>query len=176
MNAGGGKKYKKVFTFLEVVVVVGIILVFSAFIFFVVTQALSRSRDVKRIESVDQIKNALLLLYHDRGDYLEHGSGCGSQGNGSGWMNYSGDGYARSIMECLVKEGYLADKITDPQERQSMGTGEERRDFIKVSDSKRTCVFARLEAGSKSPNSTRGTTCPNCDSLYGMNYHICLDK
>lgn len=175
MRFSGKKKYRKVVTVLETVVVVGIILIFSAFIFFITDEAMKRSRDARRIEDIDQIKNALALYFHDHGDHIEYKSGCGLDGNGSGWLNYKGDRYPRSISECLISGKYLPDTIKDPLA--SRGRNDNSRDYMKISNPESTCIFARMERMFTSKEAgLEKTTCPSCGETYGMNYSVCLDK
>ena len=68
------------FTLIELLVVIAIIGVLSSIVMSSVNNARSKSRDVKRISDIREIRTALELYFNDKGYYPQ--SGCGWDCNG----------------------------------------------------------------------------------------------
>lgn len=170
------KKYRKFLTFSELLIVISIIIVLSAVVFMALDNLKRRARDARRMEDLEQIRKSLMMYHHEFGDHIELGSGCGHDGNGSGWFNLSEGTYRKSIADCLVESKYLPDIISDPSGDVQAGYGDKRNAYIKYTDTNRTCIFAKLETLPMTESATDQSNCPNCDIMYGMNYFICLDK
>jgi len=118
---------------------------------------------------------ALSLYYNTSGNWMEAGSGCGYDGNGTGWFNYVGGvHYIKSMAQCLVDEGFLQAEIRDP-------TGGERCDpntgyaYMKHTCNGNTYLFAKMETLPQDPSATDGTCRPLWDTQNGMNYVLRME-
>ena len=63
------KQTKRGFTLIELLVVISIIGLLSSVVLTAVSNARMKSRDVQRIQAMEEIKKALALYYHDNGYY-----------------------------------------------------------------------------------------------------------
>jgi len=170
------KSGKTGFTLIELLVVISIIgfLTTAAVISF--QNARAKARDARRKADLVQIVKALQLYYDKYGNYVETGSGCGSNGNGAGWFNFVGGAYyPASIASCLVNAGFLGTEAKDP----TGGTSSSPTSgyaYMKyhctLGGERRAFVFAKLETVAQSSTATDNTCCANCDSSYGMNYYL----
>jgi len=173
-----GIKYNKGFTLIELLVVISIIGLLSSVVLASLNIAKARARDADRITDVDQIVNALFLYYDSENHWLQAGSGCGWQGGGNGWFNYTGTNYPKSMAQCLVDKGLTGGLIVDPSgnKTSSPSSGNTYMKYSCVQSGKTvTYVFAKLETIPQSSSATNGTCCAACDSYYGMNYFKKID-
>ena len=97
------------FTVVELVVVIAIIGILATIILVAYPGYQTKIQNDTRRSDLAQVSAALKAYAQRNNDYIEAGSGCGSSGAGSGWLNLSnyGTGYGDSIIDCLKAEGFL---------------------------------------------------------------------
>ena len=194
-----GSKLQKSFTLIELLVVVLIIGILATLVIVSVMSNLAKSRDAKRKADLKTIADALDMYYQKYGTYkvtYTDPSGsiitCGN-GNGEGVINCIGCGgaYQRSIDECLVRAGVIANFPADPLHKvASPGANSQAYMLAFVRNksnpsqllyTKGVCLYARLEsvpAGQLAPewdvltSSANQYPCPTGFTQYGMNYVI----
>jgi len=188
-----GSKLQKSFTLIELLVVVLIIGILATLIIVSVMSNLAKSRDAKRKADLKTIADALDMYYQKYGTYkvtYTDPSGsittCGNS-EGEGIINCIGCGgaYGRSIDECLVNSGVIANVPADPLHNNLGSTPQAyMMAFVKSGTApqptKGVCLYARLEsvpAGQFAPewgpltSSTNQYPCPTYSGS-GMNYVI----
>lgn len=166
------------FTIVELLIVIVVIAILAAISVAVYTGVQQRARDSQRKSDVAAIVKALKLYEVDNGP-MYVGSGCGSSGNGSGWINYPYGGAGGDINECLKTAGYLTATIKDPHDTSNC-TAEDLdcRKYAKLtcnqSGSIVTYIYANLETVGHTANDTNGTCSAVYDTDFGMNYWVKL--
>jgi prepilin-type N-terminal cleavage/methylation domain-containing protein len=164
---------KKGFTLIELLVVIAIIGLLSTLAIVALSNARAKARDAKRMHDLSQIRTAMLLYYDNYNNYIESGSGCGYNGNGQGWFNYTGGSYPKSIAQCLVDAGLTPIEIIDPTGgKSSNSTSGYAYMKYHCGTPRRVFIYAKLETIPQSSTATDGTCCTSCDSSYGMNYYL----
>jgi prepilin-type N-terminal cleavage/methylation domain-containing protein len=165
----------KGFTLIELLVVIAVIGLLSTLAVVALNDARAKSRDTRRKADLKQIQTALNLYYDTYGNYIETGSGCGSGGNGNGWFNYVGGAYTKSTVQCLVDAGFLSKEIIDPTGGRS-SSPTNGYTYMKYHNANKVYIYAKLETLPQDTTATDGTACATCDSLYGMNYYVEIQK
>ncbi len=166
---------QKGFTIVELLIVVVVIAVLASIGLVAYSSVQARARDSIRKSDLTAVQKALSLFYTDQGHWIETGSGCGSNGDGQGWFNYSGGTYPASIASCLTSAGYTNRNFIDPTGgltssptagytymKYHCGSGAALRVFI----------YAKLESEPQSGTATDGTCASTLDTNYGMNYYV----
>lgn len=165
------------FTIVELLVVIVVIAILATISAVVYSGAQARARDSIRKNDLAEIKKALFLYNVDKGTWMDMGSGCGYEGDGNGWVNYTDGGpdYSKSIMNCLVEAGYVSRDFKDPtggvQSTSSQGYAYMRY-WCDWAETVRVYLYAKLETLPQSSTATDGTCNDNLDTNYGMNYYI----
>lgn len=164
------------FTIVELLIVIVVIAILAAISVVAYTGVQARARDSIRKSDLAEIKKALTLYYTDEGDWVETGSGCGSNGNGTGWFNYvNGSTYTASIASCLTSAGYTQKDIIDPTGGTSSSptSGFSYMKYHCGSGSaQEVYVYAKLETEPQSTTATNGTCATAADENQGMNYYV----
>lgn len=163
------------FTLIELLVAIAIIGILSSVVLSSLNSAREKARDTRRKSDLNQIRTALILYNEDYGNYMETGSGCGS--NGNGWFSlYNGTSYPKAMGICLYEAGLTPQEIIDPT-RGTSSTPTAGYTYMKYTcgSPKKTYIYAKLEGTPQSITATDGTCCATCDSSYGMNYYITLE-
>ncbi len=168
--------HTKGFTVVEIVVVIAVIGILAAIVLASYGSAQARARDSTRMHDLNTIKSALKVHATFKGDWVEAGSGCGYNGDGGGWFNYTnGSTYTKSISTCLEEAGYLDTPIIDPTggKTSSPTSGYTYMKYHCGSGaSLRVFVYAKLETKPQDTTATDGTCNSSLDSSYGMNYYV----
>lgn len=168
----------RAFTLIELLVVIAIIGLLSSIVFASLNSARAKARDARRQADLRTIATALQLWFDNNGNWIEGGSGCGYQGNGSGWFNYEGTNYPKSIARCLQEAGYTSAIVQDPTggKTSSPSSGYTYMKYTcTLAGKRRTFLYAKLENRPQSSTATDGTCCSTCDTSYGMNYVLAVE-
>lgn len=172
------------FTLIELLVVIAVIGLLSSLVLVSLAGARAKARDARRKNDLDQIRTALVLYYDARGNWIETGSGCGWDGDGSGWFNKTDppNHYPKSIVQCLIDAGFLSSPIIDPTGGTTTWWFTPPRGgyaYMKYhcpnlipGAPTQVYLFAVLETGSYGNSATNNTCCDDCDERYGMNYYV----
>lgn len=177
---------KSGFTLVELIVVLIVIGILSSIVLVTFNNAQAKSRDTRRIADLNNIAEAIGSYRAKYSNDISTGSGCGYQGNGSGWFNYTGTSYTKSILTCLTEKGYLSNNVIEPYNCTS--TTDPSSDckkqgyaYMKYTagsgDTSVTCIYARLEASGDTADLTSANPCSSASSStvatsYGMNYYV----
>ena len=163
------------FTIVELLIVIVVIGILAAITIVAYNGIQQKGRDADRRSDLAAIAKALKLYSTDNGP-MWTGSGCGSNGNGSGWFNATYSGYVSS-MNCLKNAGVVSTDIVDPSNATSCSSG----DFTCHTYMKYTCsqggqtvtyVYASLESVPHTDTDTDATCASTNDTLYGLNYFV----
>lgn len=137
--------------------------------------AREKARDTQRVTDVSNIVKALHGHHIEYGHWVENGYG---EWDGNGYFNVPGrstDGPAMSTR--LVETGHLNREIVDPSGAIGSDPDANYNGYMKYhcplppAEPTAVYVYARLESEPLSDTATDGTCCPECDSLYNMNYY-----
>lgn len=163
------------FTIVELLVVIAVIGILATISIVAYSGVQARARDSLRKDDLATIKKAMLLYHMDHGDYIEAGSGCGYNGDGQGWFNYSGGSYPASIASCLTSGRYTDKDMIDPTGGKT-STPTAGFTYMKYNcgtgDAEKVYVYAKLESLPQSSTATDGTCASTLDTSYGMNYYV----
>lgn len=166
------------FTLLELLVVIATVGVLATVLITSTNDARILAQDSVRKADVSSIAKALFSHNLKLDNWVETGSGCGNDGNGNGWFNYTGVSYPKSIATCLLENGLIPAIIIDPS-KNTVSDPDNNNAYMKYtcteSGRKTTYVYAKLAATAQSSTATDNTCCPTCDTSYGMNYYIKVD-
>lgn len=163
------------FTIVELIVVIVVIAILVSIVIVAYGNVQKRARDTIRKQDVETIAKAIEIYDSDNGP-MYTSSGCGSSGNGSGWLNYSYPGYT-STMDCLVNAGAIKTSIEPVSGTQTCSNG----DMSCGAYMKYTCVqsghtvtyvLANLETLPHTTTAVDGTCNTLIDDYYGMNYYV----
>jgi prepilin-type N-terminal cleavage/methylation domain-containing protein len=107
-----GKKRanSKGFTVVEIITVLTVIAILVSIVIVLYPGYQKRSRDNERKSDMQQIAASLGAYVLQKNDYVGVGSGCGLNGNGSGWFNVGPSEnalYPKAIATCLQEVGTL---------------------------------------------------------------------
>lgn len=178
---------KSGFTLVELLIVIIVIGILSSIVLVTFNGTQARARDTRRIADLQNIAEAIGSYRVKYGNDISTGSTCGENGNGSGWFNYTGGTYTKSILTCLTERGYLSQDIIDPfgckttTEAVSSTCKRQGYAYMKYTsgsgDTSVTCVYARLEASGSTSDLTSANPCSSASSStvatsYGMNYYV----
>ena len=172
------KSFKKSgFTIVELLIVIVVIGILAAITIVAYNGIQQRGRDTQRKSDVAAITKALKLYDVDFGPMYSN-SGCGANGNGSGFFNLedgNNPGYPKSMNKCLKEKGYIVKDLIDPSGLVSCG-GVSCRTYMKYtcvqSGSTNTYVYANLEALPAATNEADGSCYDAADTERGMNYIV----
>ena len=171
---------KQGFTIVELLIVIVVIAILAAISIVAYNGMQQRARDTQRKSDISAVVKALSMSGVDKGP-MHTGSGCGSSGNGSGWLNYAYPSPGSDINECLKASGHLSIDIKDPKDTASgcaIGNLNCRK-YMKYTcpqaGSVKTYIFANLEGVGHTASDTDGTCAPLADTEYGMNYFVKID-
>ncbi len=159
------------FTLIELLVVIAIIGVLSGVVLVSMQDVRAKARDARRKQDLAQIAKAAEFYNLDYGSYVIANSGYNN--GGTGWFNYVGGSYTRSIAEALSVDGGKIPIVIDP----TGGTT--------CSPTVRYCymfyrcgngfyVYAKLEKPSDQDLATcnANSCCTAVHTSYGMNYAV----
>lgn len=169
---------KSGFTIVELLIVIGIIGVLATIGLVAYNGIQARGRDASRRADLDRVADALALYENDTGNLVETGSGCGSGGNGQGWLTHAnGSTYPLAVTDCLKNAGHLPEPVKDPSGATAGSTATNSvYTYMKYhcgsGASKRAFVYAKLETVPQSDTATDGTCAATLDTSYGMNYFV----
>lgn len=143
--------------------------------------AQKRARDNVRRSDVERIAEAVGLYATEKKNLMGTGSGCGSGGNGSGWIAYEdGSQYIKSVENCLKEAGYLLKGAKDPIGPNS-GTAPTNKNYaymkyncIDSNNIEKSYIFARLETLPQGDVITDPNVCNSSavDTSWAMNYYL----
>lgn len=163
------------FTVLEMIVVIAIISLLATVGLSSFAYAREKAWDARRVTDVSNIAKALLAHNLDHGHWIENGYG---EWDGNGYFNVPGrTNGGPSMAARLVEAGYFDYEIVDPSG--AIGSDEDvnYNGYMKyqcpLPPERPTAVYiyARMESEPLSDTATDGTCCPECDTLYNMNYY-----
>lgn len=173
------------FTVVELLVVLVVIVVLAGVVIVSYGGYQARTRDAQRRAEVQQIAAALKSYANWNNNLLENGSGCGNNGNGTGWVaatTADASTYQTSIEQCLVNQKLLkAGDGTDPTgcRRNASGVcgaGNPTRAYMKthctVGGVTKAYVFAYLETAPANNAVIDALCSTNWGTTYGMNYYV----
>ena len=171
-------KQQSGFTIVELLIVIVVIAILAAISIVAYNGIQQRSRDTQRKSDVASIAKALKLYEVDKGPMFT-ASGCGANGNGSGYFNYSYGSPGSDMNECLKTEKYVSSDIKDPGNVSACTVGDLNcRKYMKytciLNSVVTTYVYANLETVGHTTTDTDGTCNATGDSDYGMNYYVKL--
>lgn len=169
------------FTIVELLIVIVVIGILAAITIVAFNGIQQRAKDTGRKSDVSSLAKALSMYQADHG-LMGAGSGCGSNGNGEGWLNgdYDNTGPLKSINQCLIDGGYLKQTLSDPGESLScivLSTSPTRYDcsrYMKYNCAAENAsyVYANLDTMPHSLTDTDSSCHPTLDGSYGMNYFL----
>lgn len=164
------------FTIVELLIVIVVIGILAAITIVAYNGIQQRGRDAQRKNDVAAIVKALGLYEVDNGP-MYTASGCGANGNGSGYFNYSYGAPGADMNQCLKNSGHLSRDVLDPNNTSSCTLGSLTcRKYMKYtclqSGAVATYVYANLESVGHAATDTDGTCASNVDTEYGMNYFV----
>lgn len=162
------------FTIVELLVVIVVIGILASITVVAYNGIQERARDTKRKSDVAQIVK-LLATYEAQNGPMHTGSGCGQNGDGSGYFNaQNGTSYQKSIMQCLIDANITNTVIAD--ENTTGCDGKHCHTYMKYSCEQDgqviTYVYANLEGEGHTGADTDGTCNEAIDGIYGMNYYV----
>lgn len=167
------------FTIVELLIVIVVIAILAAITIVAYNGIQSRARDTDRKADISALAKALNLYNVDNGNYAETGSGCGSAGNGVGYVayDYDGAGTDKSILQCLIDGKYLPATIADPTGVVTCGSlGTACHTYLKANCTTGsypgTYLYANLETLPQTATDTDATCQTSWDTSYGMNYVV----
>lgn len=168
--------YRRGFTIVELIVVIVAVGILAGITTVAYNGVQARGRDTARRADVDRLVDALAAYEANNGNALETGSGCGANGNGTGWaLHENGTTYPKSISNCLKDAGYLSEPVKDPSGA-TTSTPTSGYTYMKYhcgsGTSKRIFVYAKLETLPQDATATDSTCSTIADSSYGMNYFV----
>jgi type II secretion system protein G len=168
------KTEKRGFTIVELLIVIVVIAILAAITIVAYNGVQQRARDSRRKSDLGNIEKALKLYAVDNGDYIYKESGCGSSGNGSGYLNYKPSTYPKSIAQCLVDSGVVSSVPSDPSGQTSC-SGMDCHVYLKYTCGLGTYLYANLEASPHDGSETDGTCYAEGDTERGVNYVVKVD-
>lgn len=180
----------KGFTLVELMIVIVVIAILASITIVAYNGVQPSARDAKRKADLHIIGESIQLYRQKKGNDIQSGSGCGQNGDGIGYFNYSGSGYPESIENCLKDAGYLdgSGSFADPSNcitwtsalpgKSCSGTSADAYVYLKYTcgtgDSTITYLYAHLETET-TPNFAKDTSCGNGSSTalsHGLNYQL----
>ena len=174
------KKFRG-FTIIEMMVVVAIIGALATVGLSTLNEARAKARDAIRVTDVRVIADALLAHDLEYEHWIENGYG---EHDGQGYFNIAAAGYGgggglgQSMAERLVETEIMEREIVDPSGAKGSDVAVNYNGYMKYhcpaapAEPQIIYVYARLETAPQSGSATDGTCCPDCDTLYNMNYYL----
>jgi prepilin-type N-terminal cleavage/methylation domain-containing protein len=86
-NRGELNKTRGSFTLIELLIVISIIAIVSAFIFVGVRSSQSRARDTQRVTDLGILNSAIQTYYRETGHFPQLPEGCGREHPDYGWID-----------------------------------------------------------------------------------------
>lgn len=175
------RRYSSGFTIVELLIVIVVIAILASISTVAYNGVQSRARDSARKSDISALAKAISLYKIDNGTALGVGSGCGSAGNGDGWVHhdYDGAGPYKSMMQCLIDGGYVKQALNDPKSSNgctllSAGPPSQNECFhyMKYECGGATWLYANLDSMPWSTTDTDAACVTTLDSSYGMNYAV----
>lgn len=168
-------KLRRGFTLVELLVVIVVLAILVSIVVVSYASIQKRARDEVRKQDVASFAKGIELYNSDNGP-MYTSSGCGSGGNGSGWINYTYSGY-NSIATCLLTAKSLKVQLLTPSKTNSCSAVNTSCDaYMKYTCTQSgrtvTYVYANLETVPRTATATDGTCDATIDSNYGMNYFV----
>ena len=184
------------FTVIELLIVIAVLGILASIVLVLYPGYRQRANDSTRKSDVQQIAAALSAYAIQKNSLISTGSGCGKDGNGSGWFSAGPPqiaSYPKSIATCLKEAGLLTDgDFIDPSGcLYDGGSGcgaNPAQAYMKATCQKGgstvTYVLARLESQPRKDAEVdglcdSGTMTPSFDATsqkwgtnYGMNYYV----
>lgn len=166
-------KTKKGFTLIELLVVIAIIGLLASIVAVTVNNARIKARDVRRKVDLKTIATAFELHYDDKNTYVVPG---GWNNTGTGWFNYEGGPYVKSIAHAMVDAGVFAKAPVDPSGVVSGDSGTIVHAYMAyICLDNNFVVYAALEKPATEDIATFNTAeaaCLDGYGSYGMNYAV----
>ena len=165
------RRATKGFTLVELLIVIIVIAILATITIVSYNGVQKRARDTRRMDDVNKIVD-MLKLYAINNGTMYTASGCGYNGNGTGYFNYPYSG-STSMMQCLINAGVASTPIQDDS---VSCAGPSCRTYMKYScylaGKLVTYVYANLETRPNNNTMTDGTCAAGIDDVYGMNYFV----
>lgn len=162
---------KRGFTIVELLIVIVVIAILAAITIVAYNGVQQRAHDTKRKNDMATLAK-LMNIYSIKKSPMYTGSGCGSGGNGSGYLNYNYPGYT-SVMDCIKAGTNTAVTLQDNVPNCS---GLSCRTYMvytcKQSGILVTYFYTNLETGTHNGDELDTTCATSYDSSYGMNYFV----
>lgn len=164
------------FTIVELLIVIVVIGILAAISIVAYNGIQQRARDANRRSNVDNIAKTIGLVVAEYGrGSLAEGSGCGGNGNGSGWFvkSVADSLYPKDIKDCLVDAGYSgASKLNDTSGCVGEGGDIPRKwgcrymvAHCETDGVPSAYVFAHLESGGEDP-SLMARVCDDAETTF----------
>ncbi len=175
------RQYVLGFTIVELLIVIVVIAILAAISVVAYNGVQNRARDSSRQSDISALAKAFSLYKVDNGTAAGLGSGCGSNGDGNGWVHhdYDGNGPYRSMMQCLIDGGYVKQALNDPKASSgctTLSAGPPSQSdcfyYMKYECGGATWLYANLDSMPWSTTDTDSACVTTLDSSYGMNYYL----
>ena len=162
------------FTIVEIIIVIAVVAILSAFTIVGYGVVAQQSRDTKRRTDLESLTSAIKAWANDNAKTpLQTGGGYG--GFGHGFVNTTSTDYPTNIATVLINTGNLAKDVADPKTPLNLGSYM-FYPCTTAADNNRYGFFAKLEAPSAKDAATitawqaSSCTAEPTDAYYGMNY------
>jgi len=165
------------FTIVELLIVIVVIAVLATLTVSAFQGTQAKARDSIRKADLMNIKKALLSQYNVSGTWARAGDACSTATRTDGFLSLRYT--VKSMVDCLVDDGFLKYDIVDPSGARScpVSTTVGCRTYMKVhcvvSGQQRVYIYASLETEANGTSLTEHCSLgASWDSNYGLNYAL----